>query len=66
MTTSEEEYTLAGPEADGKGQDLDDGFLVKAGSLARKELSRSPRPAHPDCVTGSEVGKSIPALARFV
>ena len=41
MTTSEEEYTLVGPEADGRGLYLDNGFLVKAGSLARKELAPS-------------------------
>jgi hypothetical protein len=38
VTTNEEEYTLVGPAADGRGLYLDDGFLVKAGSLARKEL----------------------------
>ncbi len=41
MTISEEEYTLVGPEADGRGLYLDNGFLVKAGSLARKELAPS-------------------------
>lgn len=41
MTTNEEEYTLVGPEADGRGLYLDNGFLVKAGSLARKELAPS-------------------------
>jgi hypothetical protein len=41
VTTSEEEYTLVGPEADGRGLYLDNGFLVKAGSLARKEIAPS-------------------------
>jgi 5-methylcytosine-specific restriction protein B len=41
VTTSEEEYTLVGPEADGRGLYLDNGFIVKAGSLARKELAPS-------------------------
>jgi 5-methylcytosine-specific restriction protein B len=41
LTDSNEEYELAGPDADGKGVYLPDGFLVKAGSIARRELAPS-------------------------
>lgn len=37
MATSEDEYELNGPDADAQGVLTDDGFLVKAGSLARRE-----------------------------
>ena len=41
MTTKEEEYELIGPEANGKGLYLENGFLVKADSLARRETAPS-------------------------
>jgi 5-methylcytosine-specific restriction protein B len=37
MTANDEEYELSGPDADAKGVFTDNGFLVKAGSLARRE-----------------------------
>lgn len=37
MDTQSEEYELKGPDADAKGVFTDNGFLVKAGSLARRE-----------------------------
>lgn len=37
MDTHSEEYELSGPDADAKGFFTDNGFLVKAGSLARRE-----------------------------
>ena len=37
MEKSKEEYEIRGPEASGQGVYLADGFLVKKGSLARKE-----------------------------
>lgn len=41
MAASDEEYELKGPDAEGRGVFTDDGFLVKAGSLARRELAPS-------------------------
>ena len=41
MTASEEEYELTGPDAEGRGYFADQGFLVKAGSIARRELAPS-------------------------
>lgn len=41
MTTSTEEYELKGPDAEGRGVFTDNGFLVKAGSLARREIAPS-------------------------
>lgn len=41
MDTQAEEYELKGPDADAKGVFTDHGFLVKAGSLARRELAPS-------------------------
>ena len=38
---NDEVYELTGPDAEGKGVFTDDGFLVKAGSLARREIVRS-------------------------
>ena len=38
MTTNEEEYEIKGKDAEGKGVFTDKGFLVKAGSLARREI----------------------------
>ena len=38
VSTNDEEYELKGPDAEGKGVFADDGFLVKAGSLARREI----------------------------
>ena len=38
MTTNDEEYELKGPDAEGRGVFTDKGFLVKAGSLARREI----------------------------
>ena len=38
---NEEEYELKGPEADAKGIITDNGFLVRAGSIARKEVAPS-------------------------
>ena len=38
MTTDDEEYELKGPNAEGRGIFTDKGFLVKAGSLARREI----------------------------
>lgn len=43
MDTQDEEYVLAGPDAEAKGVLLDEGFLVKAGSLARRETVPSGR-----------------------
>jgi len=37
VDTQSEEYELSGPDADAKGVFTDNGFLVKAGSLARRE-----------------------------
>ena len=37
MDTHGEEYELKGPDADAKGIFTENGFLVKAGSLARRE-----------------------------
>lgn len=37
MTSNGDEYELKGPDADAKGVLTDEGFLVKAGSLARRE-----------------------------
>ena len=37
MTTNDEEYELKGPDAEGKGVFTENGFLVKAGSFARRE-----------------------------
>jgi hypothetical protein len=37
VTTNDEEYELKGPDAEGRGILMDKGFLVKAGSLARRE-----------------------------
>ena len=47
MTTDEEEYELDGPEADGKGLYLENGFLVKAGALARREIAPSGKSVSP-------------------
>ena len=41
MMASDEEYELKGPDANAKGGFTDDGFLVKAGSLARREIAPS-------------------------
>lgn len=41
MTTNNEEYELKGPDAEGRGVFTDNGFLVKAGSLARREIAPS-------------------------
>ena len=41
MTASDEEYELKGPDADGRGVFTDNGFLVKVGSLARREIAPS-------------------------
>lgn len=38
MTTIDEDYELKGPDAEGKGAFTENGFLVKAGSLARREI----------------------------
>ena len=38
MDAQDEEYELKGPDAEGKGVFTDKGFLVKAGSLARREI----------------------------
>lgn len=38
VTANDEEYELKGPGANAKGVFTDDGFLVKAGSLARREI----------------------------
>jgi 5-methylcytosine-specific restriction protein B len=36
-----EEYELRGPDAEGRGVFMDNGFLVKAGSLVRREIAPS-------------------------
>ena len=36
-----EEYELKGPDAEGRGVFTDNGFLVKEGSLARREIAPS-------------------------
>ena len=41
MAASDEEYELKGPDAEGRGVFTDNGFLVKAGSLARREIAPS-------------------------
>ncbi len=41
MTANNEEYELKGPDAEGRGVFTDNGFVVKAGSLARRELAPS-------------------------
>ena len=41
MTANDEVYELKGPDADAKGVFTGEGFLVKAGSLARRELAPS-------------------------
>ena len=41
VTTNDEEYELKGPNAEGKGVVTEKGFLVKAGSLARREIAPS-------------------------
>lgn len=41
MADTEDEYELTGPDADGRGIYLDDGFLVNAGSIARREVTPS-------------------------
>lgn len=38
MTTNTDEYEIKGKDAEGKGVSTDKGFLVKAGSLARREI----------------------------
>lgn len=38
MTTNADEYEIKGKDAEGKGVSTDKGFLVKAGSLARREI----------------------------
>lgn len=37
VDTQSEEYELSGPDAEAKGVFTDNGFLVKAGSFARRE-----------------------------
>ncbi|HET6880274.1 MAG TPA: DUF4357 domain-containing protein, partial [Pirellulales bacterium] len=41
MTTNGDEYELRGPDAEAKGVLTDEGFTVKAGSLARREITPS-------------------------
>jgi len=41
VTTNDEEYELKGPDANAKGVFTDNGFLVKSGSLARREIAPS-------------------------
>jgi len=41
MATNNDEYELKGPDAEGRGVLTDNGFLVKAGSLARREIAPS-------------------------
>ena len=41
MATNNDEYELKGPDAEGRGVFTDNGFLVKAGSLARREIAPS-------------------------
>ena len=41
MDAQAEEYELKGPDADAKGVFTDNGFLVKAGSVARREIAPS-------------------------
>ncbi|EMI55219.1 hypothetical protein [Rhodopirellula sallentina] len=38
MTTNTEEFEIKGKDAEGKGVFTDNGFLVKEGSLARREI----------------------------
>jgi len=44
VATSAEEYELKGPDANAKGVCTDEGFLVKAGLLARREIAPSATP----------------------
>lgn len=41
METQAEEYELKGPDADARGVFMDNGFVVKAGSVARRETAPS-------------------------
>lgn len=41
MDTQSEEYELKGPDADAKGVFMDNGFLVRASSIARRETAPS-------------------------
>ncbi len=41
MDTANDEYELKGPDADAKGVFTENGFIVKAGSLARREIAPS-------------------------
>lgn len=41
MAVNNEEYELKGPDAEGRGVFTDNGFLVKEGSLARREIAPS-------------------------
>lgn len=43
VATSEDLFTLKGPQAEGRGSLANDGFLVRRGSLCRKEIVESAR-----------------------
>jgi 5-methylcytosine-specific restriction protein B len=45
LTSTEDQYEIKGKDAQGKGVFTEDGFLVKAGSLARSELVSSAPPS---------------------
>jgi 5-methylcytosine-specific restriction protein B len=45
VTPTEDHYEIKGKDAQGKGVFMEDGFLVKAGSLARSELVSSAPPS---------------------
>ena len=38
MSTDNEQFDLIGPEANAKGVFTENGFIVKAGSVARREI----------------------------